>query len=56
MSFKRDQIEQVLRGWGINDKPEELGDGIHSWRCEHVATYGRCDCFEDLLEELAGIS
>ena len=56
MSFKRDQIEQTLRGWGLTDRPEEFDGDIHSWRCSHPDIYGRCTCFEDLLNELAGIS
>ena len=46
-------VEILLRGWGLTDSPEEFSDGIHSWRCEHPARYGRCNCFQEAVDELS---
>lgn len=50
-----DAIEAVLRGAGLTDKPGEFDSSIHSWRCEHPETYGPCDCFQELVRELAEV-
>lgn len=47
-----DEIEALLRGWGLTDTPEEFEDGIHSWRCKHPARYGQCTCFQEAVSEL----
>lgn len=44
-----------MRGWGLTDHPEEYGDGIHSWRCEHPDRYGRCDCFTLAVDEMMAL-
>lgn len=46
-------VEALLRGWGLTDTPEEFSDGIHSWRCEHPARYRRCTCFQEAVSELS---
>src|SRR5690606_38633186 len=48
-----DQLETLLRGWGLTGRPEEVEDGIHSWRCSHPARYGRCRCFQEAISELS---
>jgi len=48
-------IEAVLRGAGLTDKPDEFDSDIHSWRCGHPKTYGPCDCFQELVSELAEV-
>ncbi len=48
----REQVEAVMRGWGLTDEPEQYGDGIHGWRCEHPDRYGRCNCFADAVDEI----
>lgn len=48
-------IEAALRGAGLTDKPGEFDSSIHSWRCEHPETYGPCDCFQELVRELAEV-
>ena len=48
-------VEAVLRGAGLTDKPGEFDSSIHSWRCEHPETYGPCDCFQELVRELAEV-
>ena len=45
----RDEVRKVLEGLGLTDRPDEYGDGIHGWRCEHPDRYGRCDCFEEAV-------
>jgi hypothetical protein len=50
----RKTIEEVLRANGITDRPEEFDSDIHSWRCSYPDIYGRCTCFDDLIEELRG--
>lgn len=50
-----DAIEAVLRGAGLTDNPGEHDSSIHSWRCEHPETYGPCDCFQELVRELAEV-
>lgn len=50
--MNRSEAEKLLRGWGLTDRPEEFGDGIHSWRCEYPDRYGRCTCFEDCVRDL----
>lgn len=50
-----DAIEAVLRGAGLTDKPGEHDSSIHSWRCGHPQTYGPCDCFQELVRELAEV-
>ena len=50
-----DAIEAALRGAGLTDKPGEFDSTIHSWRCEHPETYGPCDCFQELVRELAEV-
>ena len=50
-----DAFEAVLRGAGLTDKPGEFDSSIHSWRCEHPETYGPCDCFQELVRELAEV-
>jgi hypothetical protein len=45
-------IEDVLRGNGITDRPEEFDSDIHSWRCSHPEIYGRCTCFNDLINDI----
>lgn len=47
-----ERIEEILRGAGLTDRPDEYGDGIHSWRCEHPDRYGRCGCFAELVDAL----
>ena len=51
----REQIAEVLRGIGLSDLPDEYDSSIHSWRCEHPETYGPCDCFQELVRELAEV-
>lgn len=53
---RRTGVEGVLRGSGLTDHPEEFGDGIHSWRCEHPERYGRCVCFTELIDDLAALT
>lgn len=45
--------EELLRGWGLSDRPWEFDSSIHSWRCEHPDRYGECSCFQELVQELA---
>ena len=49
----RTQVEAVLRGAGLSDKPEEFDSDMHSWRCQLPERYGRCDCFGELATELS---
>lgn len=48
-------IEAVLRGAGLSDKPGEYDSDIHSWRCTHPEIYGACDCYQELVRELAEV-
>lgn len=50
-----DAIEAILRAAGLTDKPGEFDSSIHSWRCEHPDRYGKCDCFQELVRELAEV-
>lgn len=45
-------VEKILRGAGITDEPEQYDSNIHSWRCRYPEIYGRCDCFQELVQEL----
>src|SRR5699024_2202558 len=47
-----EDVRGVLEGAGLTDRPEEYGDGIHGWRCEHPDRYGRCDCLSALIDDL----
>lgn len=51
----REQVEDVMRAWGLTDEPEQYGDGIHSWRCEHPDRYGRCTCFTQFAAEMTAV-
>lgn len=46
-------IERVLRENGLTDRPDQYDSNIHSWRCEHPDRYGSCDCFAELVTDLA---
>lgn len=48
----RSGLEEVLRRSGLTDHPEEFGNGIHDWRCEHPNRYGRCSYFSELIDDL----
>lgn len=48
----RSDVRKILEGWGLTDRPEEYGDGIHGWRCEHPDRYGRCECFENAVTDI----
>lgn len=48
-------VVRVLRESGLTDRPEEFDSDIHSWRCSHPDIYGRCDCFQELAEDLAAL-
>ena len=56
MSVTREQIEAVMRGWGLTDEPDKDGDGIHSWRCEYPDRYGKCDCFDTAVDEMVALT
>jgi hypothetical protein len=34
---------------------EDPNNGFHSWRCEYPDLYGKCDCFQELLTDLASV-
>lgn len=53
---KRVDIETVLRANGLTDEPEKYDGDIHSWRCSEVERYGKCNCFELLLNELEEVT
>ena len=46
-------LAEQMRGAGISDKPAEFDSSIHSWRCEYPDIYGACDCFGELVRDLA---
>lgn len=48
-----EKIEAILRGAGLTDEPGEFDGNIHSWRCEHPNVYGKCDCSQSLVADLA---
>lgn len=49
------EIERVLRENGLTDRPDLYDSSIHSWRCEHPDRYGPCDCFAELVADLAAL-
>lgn len=51
----RSDLDEVLRGSGISDRPETFDSDIHSWRCSHPDRYGRCSCFTELIDDLVPI-
>jgi DNA-directed RNA polymerase subunit N (RpoN/RPB10) len=48
----REKIELVLRGSGLSNEPWKYDSNIHGWRCEYPGRYGKCDCFDELLNDL----
>lgn len=48
----RSDLDEVLRGSGISDRPETFDSDIHSWRCAHPDRYGWCSCFTELIDDL----
>lgn len=52
---ERSEIEKVLRGNGITDRPDLFDSDIHSWRCEYPERYGGCTCFSELVDELMAV-
>ncbi|HEU5223095.1 MAG TPA: hypothetical protein VFU07_05365 [Candidatus Lumbricidophila sp.] len=52
MTAEREQLEQVLRGVGLSDEPDKFDSSIHSWRCEHPDRYGKCDCFQEAVNDI----
>jgi len=50
-----DRIRSVLEESGINDNPAEFDSDIHSWRCAHPDRYGRCSCFQELVDDLVAV-
>lgn len=42
--------EELLRGWGLTDRPAEFDGDIHSWRCSHPDRYGACTCFQEIAK------
>lgn len=50
-----ERVENILRGAGLTDEPDVFDSNIHSWRCEHPDRYGKCDCFQLLVKELAEV-
>lgn len=50
-----ERVEAVLRAAGLSDRAWEFDSSIHSWRCEYPERYGRCDCFAELVSELAAL-
>lgn len=53
MSADATVVAEVLRGAGLSDRPDLYDSSIHSWRCEHPDRYGHCDCFAELVSDLA---
>lgn len=51
-----EEIVAVLRAHGLSDRPDLYDSSIHSWRCAHPDRYGPCDCFAELVSDLAKLT
>jgi hypothetical protein len=49
------EIERVLRGFGLTDRPDLHDSSIHSWRCSYPDRYGHCTCLGELVAELEAV-
>lgn len=53
-----ERIADVLRANGLVEhptSPEEVEQDIHSWRCGYPDHYDPCDCFAELVSDLAAL-
>lgn len=49
------ELAATLRANGLTDEPGTYDGSMHSWRCSYPDVYGPCDCFAELVNDLASI-